>query len=209
MATQIEVANRALSKIGAARITSLDDNNVQARAVSAAFNIVRDDEIRAHGWSFAMRRTVLSASTETPAFGGAYVYPLPTDCLRLWMIGDWYWMGPDMSDYRASGDPVYTVEGRSLLTSQPRPADAVPGAVRIRYLAQVADTTQWDANFVEAFACRLAVEIADELTQSATKKNGMWQEYDQAIRRARRTNAIELPPEYIQDDTWVLSRFRN
>lgn len=209
MATQIEVANRALSKIGAARITSLDDNSTPSRAISAAFDIVRDDEIRAHGWSFAMRRAVLAASTDTPAFGGAYVYPLPSDFLRLWMLGDWYWLGPDMSDYRGAGCLPYTIEGRALLTNEARSPDAVPGPVRVRYLAQVSDTTLWDSNFVEAFACRLAVEICDELTQSSTKKNGMWQEYDQAIRRARRTNAIELPPEYIQDDTWVLSRFRN
>lgn len=209
MATQIEVVNRALSKIAVARITSMDDNAVAARAVSAAFNIVRDDELRAHGWSFAMKRVTLAAATEPVEFGGAYAYPLPTDCLRIWMVGEWYWNGPDLSDYRGGGFAPYSVEGRNLLTSQSTTADAVPGAVRLRYIRKVDDTTQWDANFVEAFACRLAIEVCDELTQSATKKSGMWQEYDQAIRRARRANAIELPPEYIQEDTWVLARFRS
>ncbi len=209
MATKIEVANRALSKLGESRITSLDDNTKASRAISAAFDIVRDDEIRAHGWSFAMRRVQLAASTESPAYEYAFAYPLPTDCLRVWMIGDWYCNSPSIADYRGAGDGFYTIEGRSILTSEARSPDSVPGPLRLRYLAKVEDTTQWDANFIEAFACRLAIEVCDELTQSTTKKSGMWQEYDQAIRRARRVNAIELPPEYVADDTWLLSRFRN
>ncbi|UQO04930.1 hypothetical protein L0Z13_11605 [Burkholderia multivorans] len=63
-----------------------------------------------------------------------------------------------------------------------------------------------DALFREAFACRLAVEACESLTQSSTKRQAAWAEHDRAITEAIRVNAIELPSQPIGDDTWLESR---
>ena len=47
MASVIQVANRALTKLGSARITSIDDDVKAAREVKSCFEDLRDDELRA------------------------------------------------------------------------------------------------------------------------------------------------------------------
>lgn len=85
MASVIQVANRALTKLGAARIISLGDDNKQARAVASCFDDLRDDELRAHRWQFAMKRIELAALSEVPTFGYKHQYALPPDfCALIW-----------------------------------------------------------------------------------------------------------------------------
>jgi hypothetical protein len=198
MASQVEIANRALTKLGAARIISFADDNKQSRSVNSMFNVVRDAELRAHLWSFTIKRDSLPALTTTPAWGYDYEYQLPPDCLRLLEVDDIY-PGPNLDDYRNANTQEFTIEGRKILTNKDAP-------LKIRYVSRVADTTQWDATFVEAFACRLAMEMCEDLTQSNSKKESVKDDYDTAIMMAIRANAIELPPQDLPDDSWVMSR---
>jgi hypothetical protein len=198
MASQVEIANRALTKLGAARIISFADDNKQSRSVNSMFNVVRDAELRAHLWSFTIKRDSLPALTTTPAWGYDYEYQLPPDCLRLLEVDDIY-PGPNLDDYRNANTQEFTIEGLKILTNKDAP-------LKIRYVSRVADTTQWDATFVEAFACRLAMEMCEDLTQSNSKKESVKDDYNTAIMMAIRANAIELPPQDLPDDSWVMSR---
>lgn len=198
MASQVEIANRALTKLGAARIISFEDDNKQARAIKSMFEIVRDAELRAHLWSFTVKRVELPALTTTPGWGYDYEYQLPSDYLRLLQVNDIY-PGPSMEDYRNQSVAEYVVEGRKILTNLVAP-------LKIRYCARIEDTTQWDAAFVEAFASRLAFELAEDLTQSTSKKESAKDDYKTAISSAIRADGIEQPPQDLPDDSWVLSR---
>ena len=198
MASQVEIANRALTKLGAARIISFGDDNKQARAVQSMFAIVRDAELRAHIWSFSIKRASLAALTSTPDWGFEYEYELPSDCLRLIQVNDFY-QGPSMDDYRNQSTAEYQLEGNKILTDYAAP-------LKIRYIKREEDTAQWDATFVEAFACRLAAEMAEDLTQSNQKKDAAWKEYQQALSLAIRSGAVEQQPQDMPDDSWMLSR---
>jgi hypothetical protein len=198
MASQVEIANRALTKLGAARIISFADDNKQARSVNSMFDVVRDAELRSHLWSFTIKRSSPAALSTTPNWGYDYEYQLPSDCLRLLEVNDIY-PGPNMDDYRNSSTQEYVIEGRKILTNEGPP-------LKIRYVSRVEDTTQWDATFVEAFACRLAMEMCEDLTQSNTKKELLLNDYGRAIMMAIRANSIELPPKDLPDDSWVMSR---
>jgi len=116
MASQVEIANRALTKLGAARIISFDDDNKQARAVKSMFEIVRDAELRAHLWSFSVKRVSLAALSTTPTWGFDYEYQLPSDYLRLVQVNDVY-PGPSLDDYRNASVAEYVVESRKILTN--------------------------------------------------------------------------------------------
>ena len=198
MASVIQVANRALTKLGAARIISLDDNNKQARAITDCFEDLRDAELRAHRWSFAIKRDSLAALSDAPAYGFQYQYQLPSDFLRLDQIADQY---PDtiMDDYIGTETAEWAIEGDKILTSMVAP-------LKIRYGAQVTDPNLWDALFREALACRIAAEICEDLTQSDTKKQNAWSEWKRAINEAVKINAIERPPQMPPDDNLILSR---
>lgn len=198
MASEIQVANRALTKLGAARIISFDDDNKQGRAIKSCFYDLRDDELRAHRWSFAMKRTTLAADADAPAYGYKYQYTLPADFLRLDMVNDRY-PSAIMDNYIGAEYNDWTIEGGKILTDD-------SGEMKLRYIARVTEPNAWDVNFREALSCRIAAELAEDLTQSNQKRQLAWDEYKRAITQAVRTNAIEKPPVMPPDDQWVISR---
>ncbi len=198
MASQVEIANRALTKIGEARILSLTDDVEAARVVSSLWDIVCDAELRSRNWNFSIVRTSLPALTAAPSWGFDYQFQLPSDCLRVIQV-DEYFPGPSMSDYRNRSEALYQIEGGKILTDLEAP-------LKIRYVSRIEDTGSWDSAFIEVFACRLAVEICERLTQSNTKRDLAWNEYGEAIKSAVRADAVENPPEPLPDDSWMLSR---
>lgn len=198
MASVIQVANRALTKLGSARITSIDDDVKAARSVKSCFEDLRDDELRSHRWSFALTRTSLAALSTAPAFGYEYQYQLPSDFLRLDMVNDQF-PSVVMDNYIGAEALDYVLEGNKILTDFEAP-------LNVRYIAQITDPNQWDINFREALACRIAAELAEDLTQSNPKRQLAWDEYKMAINKAIRTNAIERLPVQPPDDSWVVGR---
>lgn len=198
MASEIQVANRALTKLGAARIISLNDNNKQARAISSCFEDLRDAELRAHRWQFSIKRSSLPALVAAPAFGFQYQYQLPSDFIRLDQINDQY---PDtiMDNYIGTETAEWAIEGNKILTGLGSP-------LKIRYGYRVEDPNQWDPLFREALACRLAAELCEDLTQSDTKKQNAWAEWKRAINSAIQVNAIERIPQMPPDDQFIISR---
>lgn len=204
MASQTEIANRALVKLGQSRITSLTDDNKTARTLNSMFDRVRDAEMRKRRWSFTIKRVVLAADAQAPAFGYSTQYTLPTDCLRVVEVNGADF-GPDLSDYRGSGRRAFLIEGRKLLAGG-YGMQVPAGGLQIRYIAAIADTTLWDACFIEAFACKLAIEACETLTGSSDKRKLAWNEYKEAVSEGARANAIELPNEAVADDTWVMAR---
>lgn len=198
MASNVEIANRALTKIGAKRLIALSDNTPDGRAVASMFTIVRDAELRAHTWRFSVKRAQLAALAAAPEFGFAYQYRQPADCLKIIEVGDFY-PGADLTDYVNADTSPYAFEGGLILTDYAAP-------LKLRYVARIEDPTLFDALFVESFACKLAMELAEPLTQSSTKRELAQREYASAIKEAARASAIEKPPTKLADDTFILAR---
>lgn len=199
MASSVDIANRALTKLGASRITSFDDGSKSAKTANAVYEIVRDAELRRHFWNFAMTRDSLAALADEPEWGFDLQYQLPSDCVRLVQVGEYFHVVANLSDASDTVEVPYQVEGRKILTDLEAP-------LSIRYIRREEDTSLYDSLFVEAFACQLAIEMCEALTQSATKKEALKDEYKEVINEAKRTDAIENPPENLPDDSWLLSR---
>lgn len=198
MASVIQVANRALTKLGSGRITSLSDDVKAARSINSCFEDIRDDELRANRWQFAMKRVSLAALATAPEFGFNYQYALPADFLRLDMINDEY-PAAVMDNYIGAETQEYMVEGNLILTN-------IQAPLKLRYIARISDPNQWDVNFREMVASRIAMEICEDLTQSDTKKQSAAKDYDRAKKVAIRIGAIEKPPATPPDNTWIISR---
>ena len=199
MASNVEIANSALTKLGASRITALTDNVKAAREINAIFELRRDYLLRTHNWSFAMTRASLPALDETPSWGYTTLYQLPTDCLRVVQVND-TWVVPGLADYTSGPDSEpYKITGRRIETD-------IGAPLKLRYIKRVTDPAQFDAAFVEVFASDLADQVCEALTQSNTKREATRAVLRQSLLEAVRSNAIELPPEAIPDDSWILSR---
>ena len=83
-------------------------------------------------------------------------------------------------------------------------ADASP--LEFLYIARVEDPNAFDPLFIEAFACKLALETCEEIKQSASKKASINSDYKDAIAEARRVGSIEKPAQEFPEDSWVNAR---
>ena len=187
--SDVAICNLALQKLGASRISSLSDASKNARECNAAYEFIRDKELRANRWKFAIKRATLAPSSTEPDFTYLYAFTLPTDCLRVLFPAR---LGLDWKIENHLGSPaILTNDGNTL---------------EIRYLAKVTDPTKFDACFVEALSCKMAWHLAEAITQSNSKKDAALNEYKMAIAEARRMNAVELGVLKQPVDEWLAAR---
>ena len=184
MPSPVDICNRALSRLGDSRITSLGDNTKAARAANASWEMVRDEVYREHPWNSITRRIALQAETAAPLWGFSNEFLLTDDILRVLDVED---------------IAVWVVEGRSILVD-----DA--GPINIQYCYQQTDTNLLEPLLISALAARMKVELAEELTSSNTKVKTAWEEYDLILKRAKRVNAQEGVPTPADEDLWITAR---
>jgi hypothetical protein len=190
VASAVQICNLALTKLGAARITDLLDDTKQAQALNAIYDATRDAELAAHPWTFAITRAEIPALSTAPAYGWARAYQKPAGTLRLVEVGQFYAL------YDTGGQPGFELEGETILTDEGSP-------LQIRYVQRITNTGLFAPLFVQSFSCRLAFEVCEGLTQNLSKREAAWKERNHFIAEAKRTNAIERPPQRPQDLSWV------
>jgi len=206
MASDVDIVNLALTTLGVQRIISLGDNVREAREMNAVYLLERDAELMAHNWKFALKRASLPALADAPLWGFNFQYALPPDFSRLLV-------GVDQATetlpgtakilvYRTRSVPDYALEDGKILTDIGAPLQII-----YQRTGNSLDTARFHPQFVIALACRLAARCCEALTQNAQKRQLAQIEYKQAIAEAVRADAIQKPPEYIPDDTWILVRY--
>lgn len=178
--TTTQVTNQALLKLGSDTIASLSEDTKPARICNAIFVLLRDEMLRQHPWNFAMARSELVADVaDAPDFEFTYQYALPDDYIRL--IG----LYNDRTRFK--------IEGGYILTDS--------DTVDIIYIQQMEDPTEWDPLFREAFATRLASEIALALTGSNTVAQALMFDYGIKLGKAKSVDAQENYSDgFIVDD---------
>ena len=192
------ICNLALGKLGATRITSLAQDSPEARTCNAVYAMIRDQEIRRNRWTFAKTRAELTPHATAPPIntGFLYAFPLPSDYLRS--------LAPNESNFKNGRNDVdwrlELHEGvRAILTNDGT-------TIHLPYIRRVTDPTLFDPLFDDAFACQLAWQMCEEITQSNTKKEAVRKEYNTAIKDAKKINAIETQPDEAPEDTWLSAR---
>lgn len=185
MASEVSICNMALQKLGASRITSLNEDSRNARSCNACYSTLRDSELRKRSWGFARKQAQLAASTTEPLFGYEYAYLKPSDCLRILPPND------ATVDWRTVGRYIYTDWGAPL---------------DLEYIFRVTDPNQMDDTFREALACKMAHHMCEEITQSNQKKADALLEYRAAIAEARQVNAFEDISAEPPEDSWISAR---
>lgn len=198
MTSEVSVANRALTLLGADLIIALTDDNNRGRTLNANYAPIRDAELARRRWRFSIKRTSLPALSAVPDSGYGKQYQVPNDFLKLIEGGD-LTSGPDFTNYRGGGNALYSREGDKILTNLPAP-------LHIRYIARITDASLFDAPFTESLAARLADECCERLTQSDSKRQICMAAYKRAVSEATRANALEVPSESEADNEWLAVR---
>lgn len=186
MPSVVQICNKALDKLGQNPITSLTDGTKAANMCNRNWEMIRDEVLRAHPWNFAMTRATLAPSSTAPDWGFSYAFPMPTDCLRLVEVLD-------------LSTAEYQIEQRNILSDTT--------VLYIRYIARMTDPNAYDSQFVNVVSTRLAIELCEPLTQNATKKKMLWDEYGEFVTSATRADGQENPPQQLEEDDWISVRY--
>lgn len=189
MSSPVEIANAALTKLGAPLITSFTEATPEAKTCNECYDRLRQVELRKHRWSFAIQRFQLAADVAIPLFNFQKQYSLPAGVLRV--------LDPDPNENTTYNRQI---EGNKILTQEPAPLD-------VRFVMDITDCNLMDPLFRDALSARMALEMCEKMTQSNQKKMSLKDDYKDAIAEAKRINAIELPPQVAPTDDWLLTRF--
>lgn len=169
MASKIAITNVAMALLGEETIVSLTSNlGEKERKVNALFDITRDEVLQAFPWKFAKKQMSLGLLSQTPLYGYDYSYQVPSDCLRILDLNNG-------CVFDRVGDAIHTNEEEALVT----------------YIRRVVDTGLWDSTFVNAFSSKLAMKLAESLTNSTSLQQTLKQYYDEAIKEARGISSQE------------------
>lgn len=185
MATKVSICNRALASLGVRnRIASMSEDSEPARKCNLILDSIIEEVLRAYPWNCATDRASLAQSSASPAFGYAYKYALPNDCLRV--IGMEY------------EDSEYKIEGRFLLTDETE--------ANIIYIKKIDDVNTLDILCRAAISARLAAELAIPLTNSNSIQEAMWQLYSGKLTEAIEIDAQEETPGQWKSESWIDER---
>ncbi len=185
-ASETDIANEALGRLGITPIMDLSDATKQAQFANRFYASTRDEVTASHPWNFAIRRATLTQLSVEPEFEWDYRYQLPTDHLRLLALN-----GYEVSKVR----DTYAVEASTVLTNS-EVAD-------IRYIGRITDVTLFPPLFIEALALKLAAKLSAPLTGRFDQPTALMQEYDRATGpKARLVDAFEnstkIKPAFVE-----------
>lgn len=76
----------------------------------------------------------------------------------------------------------------------------------MRFVANVTRVPKMDPMFCEGLACRIALELCEELTQSQQKMQGIGAQYKLFMSEARTVNGIEQGPVQTTEDDYIACR---
>lgn len=189
MASQTSICNRALETLGDAPIVTINDDTKQAKALKRVYTTTRQAFLVDHPWHFAKKRASLAASATVPTYGFARGFPVPADFLRLLAV-------PNGREFSLEADPSGS---QWILTDAAAPLE-------IAYLYDVTDAGRLPPHAVEAFARWLAYDVAEDLTQSNTKKREAADALAIALARAKRINSLQKQADVLQSSSWLQSR---
>ena len=191
MASNVDIANNALSILGGSTISSLTEDSKNARVCSQRFENVRNRIFRAHPWNCLIKRVQLAQNTTAPVIEFTYAYALPADFLRVLKIHN------GTTDSVASDMP-YKIESTNLITDE--------ATVYLIYVCKDTDSTNYDAYLYEVLAYQLAADIAYGITNNATLAKNLLADADEKLREARFVDSTENSTDTVEADEFTDAR---
>lgn len=185
MTSVVDICNSALAAVGSKAIVSLSDNTERSRILQTCYDSARLSLLRMHPWNFALKQATLGLLTGVTPFEFTYAYELPADSLRLLRVFE--------------AQSAYEVMGRAVYSNDSQ--------MRIYYVADITDATQFDTVFVECLSMKIASDIAYSITQNLSLSDQLMKEYEIRFRQAKQYDAQEGSPRQWDEGTWLDSRY--
>jgi hypothetical protein len=181
------LCSRALLKIGAQPVASLDEGTAEAEVAANLYHSARDALLSAHPWSFATGQASLPRLAAIPPADYAHAFQLPADFLRALSAGSGE-RGRGIA-YRIHEDRLHADAAQVTLTYIFRP-----------------DESSFPPFFASALVARLAAEFCIPLTESASRTEMLYRLAEGELRAARLTDSQQDTPRAIEDFPLVAVR---
>lgn len=189
MATNLQLANRAIREVGGQPIDDLaDDRSSTSRIVNDALPFSIEEVLSSFDWT-ANLATEASSAVATPLPGSAYTSK--HDLAALSNTFDRV-----IAVFNSSGAQIYEyhIEGTNLYSSE--------DSLIIRYAYTITDVAGLPAFLVSVIAAHLSKEIALPLSGDLEKKLYLEQQYETYLEKAKITSLLQNPQQaYIDDST--------
>lgn len=184
MATQVQICNLALSRIGQRTIAAISDSSENARKLTAVYDYILESVLRDCDWNFATKIEALVAVDDEDdlEIEWDYVYEYPSDCIkvrRVFSESTYDEEEPDQFRVVLNDD-----DDAKLIVCDLDDA-------YVEYTLNITDPTLYDSKFVDALAWRLAAEITPSLTGDKKSGADLMGEYYRVISEAQRINYSE------------------
>lgn len=186
--TSLEIANIALLKLGERVISSLTEATPNARTMNSLMDTAFADVLFEYNFSDAMvRTTLLSDATYTATDRYPYRYKWPSKILKLLQVFD-----SDEDQYynfRKIGSYIYTDIS----------------SITILYLRNIKDDPEVSPLIGRVVACYLAYLAAPSLTKEETTAGRLYQEYSDALRKAKSADSQQKGPMFYGPNTPIMA----
>jgi hypothetical protein len=198
--SRTQVINDGLRHISANLIADPDEDTESARQAKGVYEQVVRSELEAYAWFFAKAQASLPQNAEQPLFRFARAFNLPSNFIRLVEL-EQRWVFNVIRYIDVDPIPPYEIQGRAILTDLAAP-------LKISYLKDVTnDPTTWTPLFANVVSAALAIRLAMPLTKSEGMVTLATNIYKNELFRAKKANAIQMPPQQIPDGSWIMARF--
>ena len=174
--------------LGAKRINSLTEDVKNARECNAIYELVRNSVFTDHLWTFAQKRVALVENATAPVWTDDFVtirYDLPADFMQLNLV-----------NIRGA---LVRLEGGKLLSDT--------SELQIKYTFEKTDSTGFTPKFIEAFAARLAAELAVPITNKSIRAERLFTiYYEKKLPQAISIDSQPGTPTPASDNQWTNAR---
>lgn len=179
MATEIEIANQALSMVGADTITDFSDLQREAVLCKQLYSLARNHVLSAARWSFLSARTTLSPSVDSPAFGFRNAFEIPGDILEIYEVFDQDKYNPDLVENTL----YWQREGDYIL------ADA--DLIYVKYKSKKTDPSEFSDSFIQALSAYLAHQLSIPIAQNTGMSENYYALYERTMKDAANTDSLQ------------------
>lgn len=162
----LALCSQALLKLGAAPISSFDEETSEALVAQRLYPMSLDTLLSSHPWNFAITQRSLARLSTPPVADYDYAFQLPENCLRVISAGSSN-QGHGL-DYRLQGNTLATNSECVILTYLCRAHEAL-----------------FPPFFCFALISRLAADFCLPMTDNLSRWKALQQAADQDFRRAK------------------------
>lgn len=192
--TKVQIANLALTFIGAKPITAFTDTTQESVKIGLVWEAARMAVLRAHNWKFAKRRITLTVESTITHHGWTYIWDYPSYVAairKIYVTPEE--IDPDPVDYdvfSGTDEVMYIATNEVYNNSGTNEAYA-----EVTYYGETTDEAKLYAQYDSAFAVALAAQAAYLLAQPLTGKNSIKEDmlklYNQVLNEAKLADSRE------------------